>query len=257
MSKAINEKMLIVSNDSIALDVYKMVLKGTIQNLIQNPGQFVALLPCESYTLRRPISISSYDIQNESLTIIYKTFGEGTKYLSTIKEGEYIDTLGPLGKGFDLQNIKEGDEILVIAGGVGVPPMYDLNLKLQELGAKVINVFGFRNKEEAFYFDEFKSLYETHISTEDGSFGVKGNVSNIIKNLSLNPKAVFSCGPKGLLNYIQENFKHIENTQISLEERMACGIGACYACVCKSQKDGEFFKICSDGPVFNAKEVKL
>ena len=232
------------SNVKIARDVYEMVLSGDT-SAITAPGQFLNI-KIEGLYLRRPISICDWDAQ--SITLIYKVVGEGTEKMVAWKEGDICDVLTGLGNGFDVSC--SGDEPLLIGGGVGVPPMYGLCKRLIAEGKKVKVVLGFNTKDEIFYEEEFKALgAETVVTTVDGSHGVKGFVTDAMKDM--NYTYFYTCGPMPM-------FKAIEKTAVgsgeySFEERMGCGFGACMGCSCKTKYG--YKRICKDGPVLKREEI--
>ncbi|WP_279401210.1 dihydroorotate dehydrogenase electron transfer subunit [Piscibacillus salipiscarius] len=205
--------------------------------------------------LRRPISIADYDKQINQLTIIYKVFGEGTDWLARQLPGGQINVLGPLGNGFDLSGI-QGQTVIVIGGGVGVPPLYNLVKQLNSQFNDVTAILGYQSKVSIFYEKEFKDLTQTYIATDDGTYGYDGLVTDVIRELRFSYDHYFSCGPTGMLKAVQHQLSDIDG-YISIEERMGCGVGACFACVCQADNDKGYVKICQDGPVFHAKEVTL
>lgn len=215
-------------------------------------GQFIHIKCGEGNLLRRPISIAN--IENNLLTMVVEARGEGTKWLLGVRPGEKLDILGPLGKGFDLS----GKRILAIGGGIGVPPM--LFASRSAKGA-VTAILGFRDRTGIIMADEFqRECVSTIISTDDGSFGEQGPVTLPLKRLleAGGFDAVLACGPKPMLKAVAELCReaHVP-CQVSMEERMGCGIGACLVCACKTQKDGQekMSHVCKDGPVFDAGEV--
>ena len=235
----------IKSNEQIANLVYKMVLEGDT-SYIAKPGQFINIEIKEFY-LRRPISICDYD--ENTITIIYKVVGQGTEKLSQMKEGEMLDILTGLGNGFEAKNSKENP--LLIGGGVGTPPMYGLCKKLIEEGKKPIVVLGFNSKEDIFYEQEFKNLgAKVYISTVDGSYGTKGFVTDIIKTLE-NYDYYYACGPINMLKAVYEKIE--TKGELSLEERMGCGIGACMGCTINTKTGPK--RVCYNGPVFKKEEI--
>lgn len=243
------EKSLIKQNVCIAQDTYKMCLASNITSHM-NPGQFVNI-KVDGYTLRRPISISN--IEEDSYTIIYKIVGDGTKKLSTMQVGEFIDVIGPLGNGFP---IDDQDHILIVGGGVGVPPLYEVAKQYRKRNKNVEVVLGFNDHDSIFYEEEFKALgCNVSIATMDGSYGVKGTVMDAIEANQIKNDYVYSCGPMPMLKALEEKYTQ---GYISFEARMACGIGACMGCVCKDKKDGDiYYRICKEGPVFPIKKVVL
>jgi len=173
--------------------------------------------------------------------------------------GEEVDVLGPLGHGFPVEETIPGETALLVGGGIGVPPLYELSIQLVNRGVQVIHVLGFQTKEAVFYESEFALLGETYIATADGSYGSKGFVTDVIGDKNLSFDTLYSCGPTPMLKALNSNFAD-KKVFLSLEERMGCGIGACFACVCHTgdDKDGTSYKkVCSDGPVFRAGEVIL
>lgn len=235
----------IAENIQISKDIYRMVLLGDT-SAITNPGQFINI-KLNNFYLRRPISICNYD--DKSITIIYKIVGNGTEYMSTLKEGELLDILIGLGNGFDTS--KSGDTPLLIGGGVGIPPMYNLAKKLKEEGKNPIVILGFNTLEETFYINEFESLgIQTLVSTVDGSLGTKGFVTDIVKLLE-NYTYFYTCGPYPMLKAIYDTTS--TSGEFSFEERMGCGFGACMGCTCKTKYGNK--RICKDGPVLIKEEI--
>ncbi len=232
------------SNEALTDSVYKMVLVGDTSD-ITNCGQFINI-KLDGFYLRRPISICDYD--DFSITIIYKVVGEGTEVMSKMNAGEKLDVLCGLGNGFDTS--KSSDKPVLIGGGVGVPPMYNLCKKLINEGKKVTVILGFNKKDEIFYEDEFKKLgADVKVTTVDGSYGIKGFVTDALKDTEYS--YFFTCGPMPM-------FKAIEATittsgQYSFEERMGCGFGACMGCSCKTKYGNK--RICKDGPVLEREEI--
>ena len=237
--------MTVLSNTSLTKDVYKMVLEGDTSSL-SRPGQFVNL-KLDGLFLRRPISVCDYD--EKTLTIIYKVVGKGTEQMSKMRMGETVDILLGLGNGFDTS--KGGEKPLVIGGGVGVPPMYNLTKKLIEENKKPIVILGFNKEDEIFYKEEFEALgAEVYISTVDGSVGTKGFVTDVIKNIS-DYTYFYTCGPLPMLKAVYD----ATNTsgEESFEERMGCGFGACMGCSCETKYGNK--RICKDGPVLVKEEI--
>jgi len=255
------ESMLIVDHMKLAEDIYKMTLKGSLVQHMNQPGQFVHIKVGEGITplLRRPISIANICKERDEFSIIYRRQGEGTTVLSKKMIGEQVDVLGPLGNGFPLEGMEKGKTALLIGGGVGVPPLYELSKQLKQLGVRVIHILGFQSETSIFYRKEFSELDRTFISTVDGSVGRKGFVTDILDQEQFSFDRIYSCGPIPMLKALEERFADKE-LYISLEERMGCGIGACFACVRKvknGEHDYSYKKVCSDGPVFHVGEVEL
>ena len=235
----------IIENKEIAKKVYKMVLEGNTSE-IKKPGQFINI-QIDGFYLRRPISVCDYD--EATITIIYKIFGNGTEKLSTMKAGEKLDILTGLGNGFD--KTLAGEIPLLVGGGVGVPPMYSLCKELIEEGKTPIVVLGFNSKEDLFYEEEFMNLRaKVKVSTVDGSYGEKGFVTDIINKLE-NYSYYYACGPIPMLKAIYDVAK--SNGELSFEERMGCGFGACMGCTCKTKNGNK--RICKEGPVLKKEEI--
>ena len=234
----------VLSNEKLTETVYKMVIEGDTSDLTK-PGQFINFT-VEGCYLRRPISVGDWD--ESTITVIYKVVGEGTEKMKAWKEGYECDVLVGLGNGFDVS--LSGNEPLLIGGGVGVPPMYGLCKRLIAEGKKVKVILGFNTKDEIFYEEEFKALgAETTVTTVDGSHGVKGFVTDAMKDMSYS--YFYTCGPMPM-------FKAIEKTAVgsgeySFEERMGCGFGACMGCSCKTKYGNK--RICKDGPVLKREEI--
>ncbi|MBQ2811951.1 MAG: dihydroorotate dehydrogenase electron transfer subunit [Clostridia bacterium] len=238
------EFLTITENKKIAKDVYLMVLEGDT-SAITASGQFVNI-KLDGFYLRRPISVCDYD--DTTLTIIYKVVGDGTEAMAKLPCGEKLDVLLGLGNGYNLG--KSGDTPLLIGGGVGVPPMYNLCKKLIAEGKKVTVILGFNTKEEIFFEDEFKALgASVHITTVDGSYGTKGFVTDVMKNLTYS--YFFTCGPMPMFKAIEATA--VTSGQYSFEERMGCGFGACMGCSCKTKYGNK--RICKDGPVLEREEI--
>jgi dihydroorotate dehydrogenase electron transfer subunit len=250
----------VVGQEEIADSIYKLTVEG---ELIQSaePGQFVHIKTggAAGPLLRRPISISSIDKKNGMFTMIYRRMGQGTSLLSEASEGVTIDVLGPLGNGFPVSEAAPGSTALLVGGGIGVPPLYELSRQLVQRGVRVIHVLGFQTASAVFYEKEFSALGHTYIATTDGSYGVKGFVTDVISKEILEFDTLYACGPVPMLKALEESNPG-KNVFLSLEERMGCGIGACFACVCRvpgDPKGSSYKKVCSDGPVFRAGEVVL
>lgn len=240
------EKVFLTVKDNKILTegVYEMKLSGNI-SAVKNPGQFVNISIDGCY-LRRPISVC--DVDGDTLTLIYKVVGEGTERLSKYAAGEKIDTLVGLGNGYDLS--LSGEKPLLIGGGVGVPPMYLLAKKLVEKGVKPTVILGFNTKSEIFYEKKFKALGATvYVTTADGSYGKKGFVTDIMKDLDYT--YFYTCGPMPMFKAIEKIAKG--SGEFSFEERMGCGFGACMGCSCKTKYGNK--RICKDGPVLKREEI--
>ncbi len=234
----------ITSNEKIARDIFKMTLSGDT-SAITAPGQFVNI-KLDGLFLRRPISVC--DCVGDNLTLIYKAVGRGTEQMSRMKSGDELDLLTGLGNGYNTRT--SGDSPLLIGGGVGVPPMYMLCKKLVAEGKKVTVVLGFNSKDDVFYEDEFRALgTDVHISTADGTYGKKGFVTDVIKNLQYT--FFYTCGPEPMFRAMHKMMKTLG--QYSFEERMGCGFGACMGCSCKTLTGNK--RICKEGPVMESEEI--
>ena len=234
----------IVSNKALTDSVYKMVLAGDTSD-ITNCGQFVNI-QLDGLFLRRPISVCDYD--EKSLTIVYKVVGKGTEKMAAMKAGEKLDILTGLGNGYDLT--LAGDKPVLLGGGVGVPPMYNLAKKLLAQGKDVTVILGFNTKSEVFYEEEFKALgCKVIVATADGSHGVKGFATTPLAELDYT--YFYTCGPEPMLKAVYK----ATNTsgQMSFEERMGCGFGACMGCSCKTLTG--YKRICKEGPVMRKEEI--
>lgn len=246
----------IIRHTSLSDGIFDMTLKAEEIAKEAKAGQFISVyLNNKSKILPRPISICGIDKEAGTLRIVYRTVGDGTKELSDYKEGEMVKILGPLGNGFTQKDKKA----ILIGGGIGIPPMLEL---MKQLDCDKTAVLGYRDSD-MFLKDEFEAVGDVVISTEDGSFGTKGNVIDAIKEQGVEGSIIYACGPTPMLRGIKAYAEEMGiEAQISMEERMACGIGACLACVCKS-KDVDYHshvhnkRVCKDGPVFDAREVEL
>jgi dihydroorotate dehydrogenase electron transfer subunit len=248
----------IESNRQIADNIFELVLSGRMTHEMKQPGQFVHIKVAEGVDplLRRPISISS--IKQDTFTIIYRKQGRGTSLLAEKSTGMEIDVLGPLGNGFPVEEAKPGQTAVLVGGGVGVPPMYELAKQLAKNGVNVVSIIGFQTESAVFYERELAEYGAVYVATVDGSYGRKGFVTDVLSTLNA-VDIVFACGPSPMLRAIEDG-RYAPKIYLSLEERMGCGIGACFACVCHLKEDPKGFsykKVCSDGPVFKAGEVVI
>lgn len=249
----------ILQQECIGTDIYSLWLDAPQIASQAKPGQFISVYSNDSgRVLPRPISICEIDREKGALRIVYRIAGKGTKEFSDMKAGETLDILGPLGNGFPMDVIK-GKCVFMMGGGIGVPPMVQT---AKEAEAEVTVIAGYRNSE-IFLKEELEQNGTLVIATEDGSVGTKGNVMDAIRENHLEADVIFACGPTPMLRAIKTYAE--ENgilCYISMEEKMACGVGACLACVCKS-KDVDHHshvhnkRICKDGPVFLSTEVEL
>lgn len=236
----------VVANEPLTPDVWRMVLAGDTQ-WITRPGQFVNI-ELEGLYLRRPISIS--DWSEDTITIIYKVVGRGTEQMSRMVAGQELDVLTGLGNGFDAD--VECQQPLLVGGGVGVPPLYRLAKELIARGRKVSVVLGFNTAKEVFYAEEFRSLgADVYVSTADGSVGTKGFVTDAIRENGVDFDFFYSCGPLPMLKALCDCTD--VKGELSFEERMGCGFGACMGCSCKTLAGNK--RICKDGPVMKREEI--
>lgn len=234
----------LISNKMIAKNTYESVLCGDLSDITAS-GQFVNL-KLDGFYLRRPISVCNVD--GDKLTLIYKVVGKGTLAMSKYENGTNLQTLIGLGNGYSLD--ESGDKPLLIGGGAGVPPMYYLARKLVAMGKKVTVILGFGSKDEVFYEEKFKELgADVYVTTVDGSYGIKGFVTDAMKDLEYS--YFYTCGPEPMLKAVY----NVSDTsgQFSFEERMGCGFGACMGCSCKTKYGNK--RICKDGPVLVKEEI--
>ena len=236
----------IQSNEPLTPAVYRMVLEGDTQYVTRS-GQFINI-ELEGKFLRRPISVSDYDAT--TITIIYKVVGRGTEQMRAMTAGQKLDILTGLGNGFSTEN--EAERPLLVGGGVGVPPLYNLAKRLLSEGKRPTVVLGFNTKEEVFYNEEFKALgVDVFVATADGSMGIKGFVTDAIREAAIEFDYLYTCGPLPMLKALYDNTS--VDGEYSFEERMGCGFGACMGCSCKTKYGNK--RICKDGPVLKREEI--
>ncbi len=255
MAEKYKEQAVIIRQEEISYGVYSMWLKTEQVAGQAKPGQFVSVYCHEgSRLLPRPISICEIDREDQAIRIVYRVVGKGTEELSQMRTGRCLDIVGPLGNGFPLKDKKA----FLIGGGIGIPPLLEL---AKELKSEKQMVLGYR--DSMFLQEEFKKQGSLYVATEDGSYGTDGNVLDAIRENGLNAEIIYACGPMPMLRAVKAYAKErgIE-CWISLEERMACGIGACLGCVCHSKERDSHTnvnnkRICKEGPVFRAEEVEF
>ena len=263
MSEKFQENVTVVSQKQIADGIFDLVLQTKEIAAHAKPGQFVSVYSNDaSKLLPRPISLCGIDREAGTLRLVYRVTGEktGTEEFSKLEAGDTIKIMGPLGNGFA---VEPGKKAFLIGGGIGVPPMLQLAKEIKASGvAEFQTIMGYRNAQTLLK-EEFEAAGELYISTEDGSVGTKGNVMDAIREQKLEADIIYACGPTPMLRAIKQ-YAEANNIEcyISLEERMACGIGACLACVCKSkEKDAHSNvnnkRICKDGPVILSTEVEI
>ena len=255
MGEQVKERGIIIRQEEIADDIYSMWLRAEKITEHAKAGQFVSVYSRDgSRLLPRPISICAIDKADSAIRLVYRVAGKGTEEFSHLHTGTHLNLVGPLGNGFP----KKEKKAFLIGGGIGIPPMLEL---ARELNCEKQIILGYR--DELFLYDEFKKEGNVYVATEDGSFGTEGNVLDAIRENGLEAEIIYACGPTPMLHALKSYAaeKNIE-CWISMEERMACGIGACLGCVCQSkQKDSHSNvknkRICKDGPVFRAEEVEF
>lgn len=255
------ESAVVVSQQKIAEGIYEMWI-GTGLAAQAKPGQFISIYTRDkSALLPRPISICEIDKEKERLRIVYRVVGKGTKEFALYKSGDKIDILGTLGNGFPLEQAS-GKRVFLIGGGIGVPPMLETAKQLADKTIATDIVMGYRNSD-LFLKEDFEKYGTVYVATEDGSVGTKGNVMNAIAENELEADVIFACGPMPMLKAIKDYAnEHNIPAYISLEERMACGVGACLGCVVKTREVDHHShvnnaRICTDGPVYLASDVLI
>lgn len=248
--------------EEIAAGIYDMWIETELAR-DAHPGQFISVYPKNKATLLpRPISICEVNEEKTMLRIVYRVMGQGTTEFSKYCEGESITVLGVLGNGFPIEKADK-KRVFLIGGGIGIPPMLQLSKELSDRGnaESISAILGYRN--ELFLYEDFKLHADVYTATEDGSCGSRGTVMNAIEENHLEGDVIFACGPMPMLRAIKQ-FAEANNMEayISLEERMACGVGACLGCVCTTREVDHHShvknaRICTDGPVYDAKEVMI
>lgn len=251
----VQEMAIVLEQRILAEGVYSMWLSTSIAKEAV-PGQFVSLY-CEEHSrlLPRPISICEIDKKRSAIRLVYRLAGEGTKEFSALQTDDEVKVLGPLGNGFPL----EGEHPIVIGGGIGVPPMLEL---AKSLSAKAMIVLGYRD-EQLFLKEQFEDYGQVEIATDNGAVGVHGTVVDVLEQKQITGDVIYACGPKPMLAAVKRYaMEHEIKCYVSMEERMACGIGACLGCVCQTKEEDAHShvhntRVCKDGPVFLAEEVEL
>ena len=238
-----NVILKITENKQLSKDIFLLKLEGDLSE-IKNPGEFVEI-KLDNYYLRRPISV--HDFTNTSLTLLYKVLGRGTNDLSTYEIGKELDVLVGLGNGFDVSKSKKP---LLIAGGIGIAPMYNLALKFNNLGIKPTLIYGISRETDLVLIEEFSKITNLIICSDDGSVGYKGNVVSYLKENNLNFDKYYACGPQIMLKFLKQ---FNEDGYVSLEARMGCGFGTCMGCSIETINGPK--RVCKEGPVFEASEV--
>ena len=257
------EKMTteVLCQEKLAEGIYSLWLNAGKMAAEAVPGQFISIYSSDaSRLLPRPISLCEIDSEGGRLRVVYRVAGAGTEEFSQLKQGDFVDILGPLGNGFPLKEA-EGKRVMLIGGGIGIPPMLETAKALRGK-AELTSVLGYRDSQ-LFLQTAFAACGAAEVATEDGSAGTKGNVLDAVREKGLTGDLIFACGPKPMLRALKAYAAETDiKCYLSLEERMACGIGACLACVCQSKDVDEHShvhnkRICKEGPVFCAEEVEL
>lgn len=255
--------MKIIDKKELANKIFQMDLQVLAEQVeIPQSGQFLYIRVSDSNEplLRRPISIYDYDEAMKVVKIVFRIEGEGTKRLSLKQKNELLDVLGPLGNGFPYEFLEKNKGVVLLGGGIGIPPLYYLAKQLANKEVRVTMILGFQSKQDSFLTEEFTRFGVTRVTSMDGTIGTKGTVLDVIR-ADDNWDIFYACGPTGMLKALKDKWvNHPIEGFFSLEERMGCGIGACYGCVVKLDKavnERGYKKVCSDGPVFDFREVIL
>lgn len=253
----------VLSQRELAPMIYDMWIETDLAEQAM-PGQFVCVYPRDKSTLLpRPISICEVNENCSALRIVYRIAGKGTAEFASYQAGESVEILGTLGNGFDVKKAM-GKKVFLMGGGIGIPPMLQLAKALNEVtsGENIMIVAGYRDSQ-TFLKEDLEKYGQVYIATEDGSVGIRGNVMNAIKENGLSAEVIMACGPMPMLRAIKDYAQKMQiPAYISLEEHMACGVGACLGCVVKTKEKNHHShvnnaRICTDGPVFEAKEVDI
>lgn len=259
MSEKYTETAKIISQEAIGTGIFSLWLQTEKIAQAAAPGQFLSVYSKDkSRMLPRPISICEAEPETGRIRLVYRVAGKGTEEFSEYRAGETLDLLGPLGNGFPLERMEEGKKAFLIGGGIGIPPMVQLAKQLP--GEKQI-VLGFR--DEQFLTEDLQKRGKVYLATEDGSAGTKGNVLDCIRENALTADVIYACGPTPMLRALKQYAGEAGiECWLSLEERMACGIGACLACVCASEETDDHSRVhnkrvCKEGPVFLADDIVL
>ena len=255
------EQAAVLNNEQIGKDIFSLVLQTKQIAKEAVPGQFVSIYSNDkSRLLPRPISICEADEESGCLRLVFRIAGEGTREFSRLETGDRVDLVGPLGNGFPTERA-EGKRVWLVGGGIGIPPMLQLDHDLEEMGAaaSVTAILGYR--DETFLLEDFSC--GCVIATEDGSAGTKGNVLDAVRENGLKADVIYACGPAPMLRALKA-YALEEGIEcwLSMEEKMACGIGACLSCVCRSTEKDEHSqvnnkRICTEGPVFLSTDIEL
>lgn len=254
-------KACVLEQKRIAPDIYDMWLSTDMAKEAR-AGQFIGIYPeNKAHLLPRPISICEVDKEKNALRVVYRIAGAGTAEFSAWEAGQEAELLGVLGNGFPVTQ-GTGKRVVLMGGGIGIPPMLQLAKELRASGTEAVIVLGYRDNQ-LFLKEDLEKYGTIYIATEDGSAGTKGNVLTVMEEKQIEADVIMACGPMPMLRAIKAYAEERQiDAYISLEERMACGVGACLGCVCKTtHKDAHSHvnnaRICTDGPVFDAREVEI
>ena len=247
-------QMKITENIPLARDIYRMSLTAEAADLKGfAAGCFVHIkINDGALLLRRPISLYEVSQAQNTIRIIYKVLGRGTALLAQMKTGEELNILGPLGNGFPISETTRS--VLLAGGGVGVPPLYELGKQLKAKQIQITSVLGFQDAASVYAVQEFQALGKVLVSTMDGSIGQKGTILDVLTSQTIEFDTLYACGPKGMLRALDLKYRGQKEGYLSFEERMACGIGACYGCMLQTKSGLK--RVCKDGPVFALGEVE-
>ena len=262
----------VISQNELAPGIFELWLKTDLA-FYAHAGQFVGVYTkSEAHLLPRPISICEVSDSRDALRLVYRVAGAGTEEFSNLKAGDSVRILGILGNGYDFENIfgyglEEATDVVLMGGGIGIPPMLELAKELKAHGIESTVIVGYRDSN-LFLNHDLAKYAKVEIATEDGSLGTKGNVLDVVDNLKIKTGVILACGPMPMLKAIKRyseseiNNGHNVKVYFSLEERMACGVGACLGCVCKTKETDHHShvknaRICTDGPVFDAFDVEI
>lgn len=255
------ETAVVVDSQCLQAGIYSLTLRCEAA-MAAKAGQFVGVYPKDgAHLLMRPISICQIDKVNSTIRLVYRVAGAGTDEFSKLNKGDEVEILGVLGNGFPVSEA-EGKVVVLMGGGIGVPPMVGTAEAMEGLADEIHSFIGYRNAD-TFLVPEFEAASTVHIATEDGSVGTKGNVLTALSESAIKPDVIMACGPMPMLRAIK---KYAEENgivaYISLEERMACGVGACLGCVAKTVKEDHHShvnntRVCTEGPVFDSREVDI
>ena len=258
----INTTSNVISQSEIAKDIYSMTVETEIADNAK-PGQFVSLYTKdESKILPRPISICQINKSSMTIRLVYRVVGKGTSEFAEYIKGDKVKLMGPLGNGFPVDDIEASSKVILIGGGVGIPPMAACADALKARGIKTYVVMGYRNSD-IYLQDELSIADASYVATEDGSIGTKGTVIDAMRLNRVKGDVIFACGPKPMLSAVKTYARYTDTKcYVSMEERMACGVGACLACVCNSTRSDDHSRVnnkrvCKDGPVFLADDIEL